>query len=66
MGKRRILVQKGHRVLLHGRSPHKLEVLETELSSMGTVEKYTADLSHLDAVQRLAEQIPKTHNTLDV
>ena len=62
----RVLVKKGHHVLLHGRSPHKLEPLEAELSSSGTVERYVADLSNLDAVIQLAKTVSEKHKALDV
>lgn len=60
------LVEQGHRVLLHGRNPEKLRKVEAELSKLGTVESYVADLSDLAAVKSLAQAVTKKHQSLDV
>lgn len=65
----RTLVARGHRVLLHGRNPAKLEEVERSLSGIpgdGAVESYVADLSQLAAVDKLARAITERHATLDV
>ena len=65
----KMLVSMGHHVLLHGRNPAKLETVVKELSAMngkGKLESYLADLSHLPAVEALAADITKRHDTLDV
>jgi NAD(P)-dependent dehydrogenase (short-subunit alcohol dehydrogenase family) len=54
----RMLVSQGQHVLLHGRSPSKLEDVETALSALpgdGRVESYVADLSRLGDVEALAK-----------
>ena len=53
----KILVAQGHHVLLHGRNPDKLARLATQLSSLGKVTCYVADLSDLHAVKALAENL---------
>ena len=62
----KILLQEGHRVLLHGRNSGKLDAVASELSSLGTVESYLADLSNLNEVIELANAIKAKHHTLDV
>jgi len=66
----KILSEKGHRVLLHGRSQSRLSNAEKELSGNGNgngnVESYLADLSQLSSVEALAEAVAKKHETLDV
>ena len=65
----RMLVEAGHRLLLHGRSPAKLEGVAKELAALpgeGTVESYVADLSRLSDVAALAEAVTGTHDRLDV
>lgn len=62
----KILLKKGHKVFLHGRSSKKLERVEAELSGLGTVESYIADLSDLGAVKQLADDIIAKHKSLDV
>jgi NAD(P)-dependent dehydrogenase (short-subunit alcohol dehydrogenase family) len=58
------LVDAGHRVLLHGRSPDKLATVATELG--GQTETYVADLSDLTAVDAMAREIQANHDQLDV
>lgn len=58
------LAAEGHKVLLHGRSVPKLESAAAEVG--GDVETYTADLSDLGAVRKLAEKIRTKHAKLDV
>ena len=60
------LAEQGHRVLLHGRNPEKLQKVADELSSIGEVESYIADLTDMDAVRSLAKQVSDKHKTLDV
>ena len=65
----RMLVALGHHVLLHGRSPSKLEDAEKALSALpggGRVESYVADLSLMADVEALATAVTETHATLDV
>jgi NAD(P)-dependent dehydrogenase (short-subunit alcohol dehydrogenase family) len=55
----------GHTVLLHGRSAGKLASAKAHLSDQN-IETYQADLSRLDDVYSLVEQIRAKHSTLDV
>src|SRR5918994_5118758 len=60
---------EGATVLLHGRSPERLEATLEELRSQPGSEKansYLADLSSLAAVRDLAERILSEHDRLDV
>ncbi|MGD1857700.1 MAG: SDR family NAD(P)-dependent oxidoreductase [Leptolyngbyaceae cyanobacterium] len=65
----KMLVSKGHRVLLHGRNLTKLEVAKKSLSALsggGSVESYGADLSRMANVESLAQAVAENHPTLDV
>ncbi|MEJ7843890.1 MAG: SDR family oxidoreductase [Rubrobacter sp.] len=65
----RELASKGATVLLHGRSPERLEATLEEVRSQTGSEKlrcYLADLSSLDAVRDLAGRILSEHDRLDV
>jgi NAD(P)-dependent dehydrogenase (short-subunit alcohol dehydrogenase family) len=71
LGKRvaRELAAKGTTVLLHGRSPERLEVTLEVLRSQTSSQKvgsYLADLSSLAAVRDLAERILSEYDRLDV
>jgi NAD(P)-dependent dehydrogenase (short-subunit alcohol dehydrogenase family) len=64
-----VLAAKGAAVLLHGRSPQRLEATLEELRSKTSSEKansYLADLSSLAAVRDLVERIFSEHDRLDV
>ena len=58
------LAAAGHCVLLHGRSPEKLEATARDIG--GTTETYIADLSDISAVKALAAEILSKHDRLDV
>lgn len=61
-----MLVSKGHRVLLHGRSAEKLESVEKMLLAKGgVVETYLADLSKMSDVEKLAKEVNTRHKHLD-
>jgi NAD(P)-dependent dehydrogenase (short-subunit alcohol dehydrogenase family) len=63
------LAAMGATVLLHGRSPERLEATLEELRSQTGSEKansYLADLSSLDAVRNLAKRILSGEDRLDV
>lgn len=63
------LINKGHRVLLHGRNQNKLEVVKNELlkiSDSADVEAYSADLSDFSLVEGLAVAVSKNHKSIDV
>lgn len=71
LGKRvaRELAAKGAAVLLHGRSPERLEATLEEVRRETDGEKlhsYSADLSSLGEVRRLAERILSEHDRLEV
>ena len=58
------LAADGHRVLLHGRSPEKLDAAERSI--VGMTESFVADLSDMSAVRALASDIRAKHKKLDV
>jgi NAD(P)-dependent dehydrogenase (short-subunit alcohol dehydrogenase family) len=65
----KMLVSLGHNVLLHGRSPAKLENVERALSTVANgvhVETYVADLSRMADVEELAKTVAEKHAKLDV
>lgn len=65
----KMLIQKGHNVLLHGRNPEKLEAVVDSLSGLvttGSIDSYVADLSEIKQVAALATAIAAQHKTLDV
>jgi len=65
----KLLYQEGHHLLLHGRSPQKMEALETLLTNSGgngSFESYLADLSDLNEVSAMAKAIKEAHTHLDV
>ena len=65
----RMLVSLGHNVLLHGRSPAKLEKVEKTLSALadgGQVESCVSDLSRMADVEALAKAVAGKHAALDV
>jgi NAD(P)-dependent dehydrogenase (short-subunit alcohol dehydrogenase family) len=55
-----LLVERGDRVLAHGRDPAKVARVE------GAVKRYLADLSSLAEVRRLAEEVKADHDRIDV
>ena len=63
------LAKLGHTVLLHGRNPEKLNVVQTELTGSGQagmVHSYVADLSRMEEVEKLAQAVAADHLSLDV
>jgi NAD(P)-dependent dehydrogenase (short-subunit alcohol dehydrogenase family) len=63
------LAAKGTTVLLHGRSPERLEATLEEIQSQTSSQKvgsYLADLSSLAAVRDLADRILSEYDRLDV
>ncbi len=65
----KMLVASGHKVLLHGRNPTKLEDAEKMLCALpgdGRVESYPADLSRMANVEALAQAVAKKQDALDV
>ncbi len=61
----KILVSQGHRVLLHGRNPEKLDEVERTLSGLpggGRVESYVANLSRMSDVGQFASPHPDALN----
>lgn len=65
----RRLAAQGHHLLIHGRSVAKLAAAQADLAAIagaGPVEVFEADLSDLEAVNRLADQILNRAAPLDV
>lgn len=65
----KMLVEAGHTILLHGRSPAKLQDTVSSLKAHaagGTVEQFKADLSRMSDVKTLARDVAEKHTTLDV
>ncbi|WP_220718304.1 SDR family NAD(P)-dependent oxidoreductase [Agarivorans litoreus] len=61
------LLEQGHKVLLHGRNPAKLESVKNQLSVNGAqVDTFVADLSKLEQVDELAKQVASKYSSLDV
>ena len=54
----------GHKVLLHGRNPSKLDAAAEQLG--GIAHRYVADLSDRAGVKALADAVTADHDTLDV
>ena len=65
----KMLVSQGHKVLVHGRNPAKLENVTKELAALpgtGQVESYLADLSRMHDVEILAKSVAEKHAQIDV
>ncbi len=62
----RMLILLGHNVLLHGRSPEKLERTLSALPDGGRHESYVSDLSRMANVEALAKAVAEKHANLDV
>ena len=63
------IVGAGHTLLLHGRSKVKLAQVQARLSAItevATIQTFRADLSKLDEVRHLADEIKEQHSKLDV
>ena len=65
----KMLAAQGHHLLLHGRSPEKLEAARQAVQAQAgaaSVDIYLADLSSLDEVIALADAVSREHDHLDV
>lgn len=62
----KILAERDYHVLLHGRSSKKLQKVEAELSAVGNVDSYIADLTDMKAVVSLAKAVAHKYQSLDV
>ena len=65
----KMLVSKGHTLLLHGRNASKLEAAEKMLSALQGaehIERYVADLSRKADVEAFAKAVADKHAKLDV
>jgi NAD(P)-dependent dehydrogenase (short-subunit alcohol dehydrogenase family) len=63
------LASRGATILIHGRSPSRLEETREEVRHAAGHERlraYRADLSSLDEVRRLAEEVEGDHERLDL
>lgn len=64
-----MLAKHGHTLLIHGRSEAKLANAKhqlSELSGVGNIETYQADLTKMSDVTKLAKEITDKHSSLDV
>ena len=64
----KLLAADGHRLLLHGRNPAKLDKAADTLAAMrpgARVETYAADLSRFGDVEALAKAVSARHSVLD-
>lgn len=63
----KMLLNQGHKVLMHGRNERKLAAITAELSEYeAQIEVYIADLSRLSEVRLLTESVAEKHDHLDV
>jgi NAD(P)-dependent dehydrogenase (short-subunit alcohol dehydrogenase family) len=62
----KILVKDGHHVILSGRNAEKMAGVVTELSDIGSVDSFIADLSDLNAVGLLIEAVTSKYSSIDV
>ena len=65
----KMLISKGHHVVLHGRTPSKLDAAETALAGLpgaGRVDSHVADLSCMAEVEALARTVADQHADLQV
>ena len=65
----RKLISSGHKILLHGRDPAKLENVQRTLATLpegGHVESYLSDLSRMADVEVLAKAVTQKYAALDV
>ncbi|MBT3094266.1 MAG: SDR family NAD(P)-dependent oxidoreductase [Candidatus Thiodiazotropha sp. (ex Lucina pensylvanica)] len=65
----KMFLSHGHKILLHGRSPKKVDDTAnslTDLSEAGRIESYVADLSCMDEVAALAKAVAERNAHLDV
>lgn len=63
------LASEGYKLILHGRNPKKLDSTVSEMvqvSGNNNITSYLADLSELNVVERLADQIINDHSEIDV
>lgn len=63
------LAKQGHSIILHGRSPSKLKTAFDDLLTITTAESLDtvcADLSKLDEVRQLANNINENHALIDI
>ena len=63
------LLALGHKVLIHGRNSSKLEQSKQTLlesNKEGVIETYLADLSNISEVKKLASDISRNNNKIDV
>jgi NAD(P)-dependent dehydrogenase (short-subunit alcohol dehydrogenase family) len=58
------LAEKGHTVLLHGRSKEKLDKALADVG--GSAEAYQADLSSIAETSKLAQEVAAKHQQIDV
>ena len=54
-----LIVEQGHKVILHGRRADRLADVVSDLSAKGDVESYCCDLSDLTEVAKMAKSLVK-------
>lgn len=59
----KLLLKDGHRVLIHGRNPAKVQAVSKEL---GTNDFFVADLADFDQVEGMAKEINSKFESIDV
>lgn len=62
----KLLLARGHTVLLHGRNPKKLEQVKKTFANGAQMETYVADLSCMADVEAFARAVAHQHTKLDV
>lgn len=64
----KMLLLKGHHVLIHGRNAEKLKAVVQELTAFnrGSVDHYLCDLSEMKNVALFAREIKESHTKIDV
>jgi len=65
----KLLVADGHQLLIHGRNTAKLDDVKAQLLALAAdadVQSYVADFADLKAVDALADEVLKQHDSLDV
>ena len=60
------LLSDGHHVVLHGRNAEKLAAVNETLSKLGSTDTVVADLSNLEQVKQLAEELIQKYPKIDV
>jgi len=57
------LHEEGHKVIVHGRNPKKVEEV---VNTLGDVDSYVADLSNVDEVKSFIQELKQNYTKIDV